>query len=197
MHDSPDMRFPAYMIASLAHRLPLAFAATALAMLLGSCATLSEDACRWGDWFSIGAADGAKGRLPGFLANHAEACAGFGVRPDRADWEAGRQKGLRTYCTPAAVYAEGRAGRALSPVCPEADTARLAFAHDFGREYWRLEQRINRLESKLRDIDRQVRALEPDDAALRGDLLLEELRTRNRINRLRAEQRRFDRPPPV
>lgn len=174
---------------------PAPLAVTAFAVFLGACATLSEDACRSGDWFSIGAADGAQGRLPGFLARHAEACADFGIRPDRAEWEAGRQQGLKTYCTPATAYAEGARGRSLSPVCPAADLERLTAAHETGRQYWRIEQRIGRLEGDLSGIRRAVRELGPDDGALRGDLLLEELRIRNRLLRLRAEQRRYDRPP--
>lgn len=178
-------------------RLSLALAATALALLLGSCATLSEDACRSGDWFSIGAADGAAGRLPGHLAKHAEACAKFGVAPDRATWEAGRQQGLASYCTPATVYAEGARGRALSPVCPSSELDRLTLAHETGREWWRIERRIDRLEGDLREISARVAGLGPDDGGLRGDLLLRELRIRNEIMSLRFEQRRYDRPPAV
>ena len=179
----------------LSRRHPVPVAVTAFAVFLGACATLSEDACRSGDWFSIGVADGAKGRLPGFLTNHAEACARYGVAPDRATWEQGRRQGLRTYCTPEVVYEEGTRGRQLSPVCPASDLERLRFAHETGRQYWRIDQEIGRLERDILDINDAVRRLGPDDGAIRGDLLLEELRLRNRIARLRAEQRRYDRPP--
>lgn len=176
---------------------PAPLAVTAFAVLLGACATLSEDACRSGDWFSIGARDGAAGRLPGFLSNHAEACADYGITPDRAEWEAGRQQGLRTYCTPQTAYSEGRRGRALSPVCPAADAEVLARAHATGREYWRLEQRIDRLERDIREINDTLADLDEEDAGLRGSLFLERLMIRNRISRLRFEQRRYDRPPAV
>ncbi|MDJ1007913.1 MAG: DUF2799 domain-containing protein [Paracoccaceae bacterium] len=174
---------------------PVPLAVTIFAVFLGACATLSEDACRSGDWFSIGAADGAKGRLPGFLSNHAEACAEYGITPDRAEWEAGRQQGLRTYCTPATVYAEATRGRQLSPVCPAEDLDLLTRAHETGRQYWRIEQRIDRLKGDLRDIRRAVHDLDAEDASLRGRLFLEELRIKNRIRMLEAEQRRYDRPP--
>lgn len=173
-------------------RAPLAL--TAFAVFLGACATLSEDACRSGDWFSIGAADGARGRESDYLANHAKACADYGITPDRAEWEAGRQQGLRTYCTPETVYEEGRRGRSLSPVCPAADIERLERANETGLAYHRIEQRIDRLERDLFDISRASASLGPDDARLRADLLLEEIRIRNRILQLKARQRLYDRP---
>ncbi|MEM9708429.1 MAG: DUF2799 domain-containing protein [Pseudomonadota bacterium] len=168
----------------------------ALLGLLGSCASLSEEACRGGDWSAIGAADGAKGRQTDFLSKHAEACGQYGISPDLAEWEVGRRQGLAQYCTPANVYAEGTRGRSLSPVCPATEVERLAAAHETGRQYWRLERRIERLESDLRDI-RRLTLHDESDEIDRGALLLKELRIRNEILSLRARQREFDRPPPV
>lgn len=179
----------------LAFKRPAPLAITAFAIFLGACATLSEDACRSGDWFSIGAADGADGRTPGFLAKHAEACAKFGITPDRREWEAGRQQGLRSYCTPEKAYSEGRRGRSLSPVCPAADLRELSFANETGLEYHRIEHRIDRLEDDIREINAALADLGEEDASLRASLVLERLMIRNRIARLRFEQRRYDRVP--
>ncbi|MEL7462258.1 MAG: DUF2799 domain-containing protein [Pseudomonadota bacterium] len=171
------------------------FAFLAAALVLGSCTTLSEDACRSGDWFSIGVADGERGRTAGHLAEHGEACGGFDITPDRAAWEAGRQQGLRTYCTVEVAYSEGRRSRTLSPVCPAAEVDRLQLANETGRSYRRIELEIERLERKIFRLNQEALSLTADDGAKRGDLLLEELRLRNRILQLRVELRDYDRVP--
>lgn len=167
----------------------------AAALVLGSCTTLSEDACRSGDWFSIGVADGERGRTAGYLAEHGEACGGFDITPDRSAWEAGRRQGLRTYCTVDVAYAEGRRSRSLQPVCPAAEVDRLQLANETGRSYRRIELEIERLERRIFRLNRDALALTAEDGAKRGDLLLEELRLRNRILQLRVDLRKFDRVP--
>jgi len=174
---------------------PAPLAVTVFAVFLGSCATLSEDACRQGDWFSIGAADGARGRLPDYLSRHAEACAGLGVVPVRAEWEAGRQQGLRTYCTPATAYSEGTRGRSLSPVCSGDNVERLTAANATGLRWNRLERDIDRLERDRREIAAEIAVLGPEEDSLRARLLFEDMRLRQRILALRAEQRRVERSP--
>lgn len=174
---------------------PLAILAATLA--LGSCTTLSEDACRSGDWFSIGAADGARGRSADHLSDHAKACADFGVVPDPVAWEQGRQQGLRQYCTVETVYRDGRRSRSLQPVCPADQVERLQAANIAGRTYRRIELEIESLERDIFRINRDAASLTADDGGRRGDLLLEELRIRNRILQLRSELRNYDRPPSV
>lgn len=171
------------------------FAILGAALSLGSCASLSEDACRSGDWFSIGVADGERGRTASYLAEHAEACGEFGITTDRAAWDAGRLQGLRTYCTVQSAYAEGRRSRSLQPVCPAADVDRLQLANETGRSYRRIELEIERLERKVFRLNRDALTLTADEGAKRGDLLLEELRLRNRILQLRVELRNYERLP--
>lgn len=165
-------------------------------LTLASCATLSEDACRGGDWFSIGVADGERGRTPAYLAEHAEACAKFGIAPVRSTWEQGRQQGLKSYCTVETHYQEGRRGRRLSLVCPAQDQERLAIAHAAGRSYWKIEQEIEELEDELDEIEDDIKALGPDDDAARSALMLDRLRTRGDLLRLKADLRRYDTLPP-
>lgn len=139
------------------------------AALLGGCATLSEEQCLSADWSRIGAVDGARGRTASFLANHAKACADVGVTPDRAAWKAGRERGLRLYCTPERAYAEGRDGHLLSPVCPAEITPRLRDANRRGLDYRDALQIIGAIESDLDYIDRRLGRT--DDPAERRDLI--------------------------
>ena len=136
--------------------------------LLAGCATLSEEQCLSADWGRIGSVDGTRGRTAGFLANHARACEAVGVTPDRAAWEAGRQQGLRLYCTPERAYAEGRDGSLLSPVCPAELTPQLRAANRRGLDYHDALQTIGAIESDLAYIGRRL--ARSDDPAERADL---------------------------
>ena len=159
-------------------------------LLLAACATLSEDACRAGDWSAIGARDGAAGRSPSWIANHSEACADYGIAPDRAEWEAGRQEGLLLYCRPERAWREGAAGRRLNDVCPAGDLRTLYRANDRGLVHHRLERQIDHAEDRIRDIDRLLRDLPPDDPR-RGTLVAERARLRLERLTLRTEQRLY------
>ncbi|MBP7240672.1 DUF2799 domain-containing protein [Amaricoccus sp.] len=148
-----------------------------LALFLGSCATLSEDACRGGDWQGVGYRDGAAGRAEGFLANHAEACAEYGIAPDAAAWLAGRAQGLHAYCTPQNAFEAGMRGGRLNPVCPAGDRWRLAAAEERGLRINGLEREIDGLETENREARRRI------DKILKGEVGPEERRRLRRLER--------------
>ncbi|MEL7343556.1 MAG: DUF2799 domain-containing protein [Pseudomonadota bacterium] len=162
--------------------------------VLVSCATLTDEECKAGNWFDIGFDDGANGRLPGFVAAHTDACADLGILPDRAVWEDGRQAGLRRYCTPQTVYDLGRKGRALSPVCPVSQLPALELASARGQEYHRLTDRILDLEDDLRAIRDELRSLDDQSALLATSLRSEAQFIRLRILSLQADRRRVATP---
>lgn len=85
---------------------------------LGSCATLDEGQCRVGDWNAIGFRDGEAGYPEGRLGDHAEACAKFSISPDPRAYGAGRDQGLRLYCTPQRGFHAARQGQSYANVCP-------------------------------------------------------------------------------
>ena len=138
----------------------LAALAAGLAALLGlaGCASLSEDACRAGDWEGIGFRDGAAGRSEARLADHAEACAKIGVTPDAARWRAGRAEGLKLYCTQANAFDLGTRGDRLAPVCPAAQASALARANERGLRAHDLDREIDRIDAEIaarnRDMDK-------------------------------------------
>lgn len=97
-------------------RYTLIFAVAAVG--LGSCATLDEGECRVGDWNAIGFRDGEAGYPTSRLGNHAEACAKFSISPDARAYAAGRDEGLRQYCTPQRGFHVARQGQSYANVCP-------------------------------------------------------------------------------
>ncbi len=120
-----------------------------LPALLAGCASLDRAECVSGDWRAIGLADGAEGYGPERLDEHRAACAGYDVMPDAAEWEAGRQVGLASYCTPANVYRVGARGAALSDQCPAEDMPALQEAWNQGSLRFAIENEIAELRSQL------------------------------------------------
>lgn len=155
----------------------------ALLGLLSGCATLSPEQCRVADWRTIGLRDGERGRPASWIGQHVEACGKAGVVPDGPTWAAGRADGLRSYCTPMNARTVAARGGSLNPVCEGFDQRALAAAEAEGREIWRREQRLRRIEAAIDDRERELQALaaRPDDDA-----------TRRRMRALRAEIRRLE-----
>lgn len=154
---------------------------------LAGCATLSEDQCLKADWEAIGQADGAKGRTPDFIDQHARACNQYGVAPIRSEWEAGRQQGLPLYCRPANAWQEGADGHRLSPVCPAEGLALLQRANDRGLTYHRIGQDMAEAEREIDRIGAELAALPADDPS-RAALIHDRAALRLDIVMLRAER---------
>ncbi|HVT33965.1 MAG TPA: DUF2799 domain-containing protein [Nevskiaceae bacterium] len=101
------------------------------AALLSGCATLSESECRTANWRDLGRADGQHGYEATRLGEHQDACGKYGIAPDAAAYQAGRDEGLRLYCTPQVALGEGRAGNEYHAVCP--GDANLMFVRYYQR----------------------------------------------------------------
>jgi hypothetical protein len=134
-------------------------------LILGGCATLSEEQCGRGDWFGIGEADALAGNTPDRLSQHHAACAKYGVAPDAAAYDAGYGQGLEAFCVPAQGFALGRRGGSYYRQCPpETDVAFLP-AHHLGHEVHALEQDLIRIESEIDDLRDEIKDEKTDAAA--------------------------------
>lgn len=121
----------------------------ALLMGLASCASISEDACRAGNWNALGFADGTKGKPADIIGEYAEACAEFGIAPDPAAYAAGRNEGLKTYCTPANAYLVGRRGKRIAPVCSADATLAMQPANRHGLRYHEVQEDIDAVKERI------------------------------------------------
>jgi Protein of unknown function (DUF2799) len=115
---------------------------------------MDKDECRNADWYAVGLEDGARGRALERLGDHRRACAKHNVTPDSARYVAGRNEGLKTFCTYERGFSEGRAGNAYAAGCPS-DSAFLP-AYYRGRELYDLNRRLDEVN---RDIARSKSAL--------------------------------------
>ena len=158
---------------------------------LSGCESLTDAECVSADWYQIGVTDGAEGRGTDRIEAHRKACADVGVAPDAERWLAGRERGLRLYCTPAKAYEVGREGRSIRPGCTEVELQRMAPAYEEGRNYWRLELEIRDLKSDIREIDHDLASLPPDASAARARLFAERARLLSRLSLVELQQRRY------
>jgi hypothetical protein len=108
---------------------------------------MDKDECRTADWYGIGLEDGARGRPVERLGDHRRACAKHNVTPDTARYVAGRNDGLRSFCTYDRGYAEGRAGHAYNAGCPV--PANFLAGYQRGRELHELERRLGEVEKDI------------------------------------------------
>ena len=165
------------------------FAAAAL-LGLAACATLSEDACRQENWSGIGVRDGKNGRAPGFIEQHAKACSGYGVAVNQPVWEAGRQQGLKAYCTTSNAYREGTKGRRLRSVCSTEFERELEVANERGLLWHDIGRDIADAEREIRQINSLLAKLPADDPS-RAGLVSERSHLRLHILHLRARRIRY------
>lgn len=176
-------------------KLLIVTAAAAGAFLgLASCATMSAEQCRAGDWGGQGFSDGASGLSMSRLSEHAEACAEHGVIPDSAAYAAGRDQGLVRYCTPDNGFRAGRTGSGYGGVCPsylEADFMPAyrdgQIVHGFEQALTSARSRVGSLGDELEELDEKITAKQ---AELRAEGLTDTQRDqiRNRIQEIRRER---------
>ncbi|WP_163831593.1 DUF2799 domain-containing protein [Spartinivicinus ruber] len=116
---------------------------------LTGCATLTREECLVANWRTIGYEDGAKGRLPSFVAEHRKACAEHGVVPELSTYQQGREEGVRHYCRPANGYYLGRHGYSYTGVCSAEEEPEFLRALRQGQHVYETEQRIRELEQEI------------------------------------------------
>ena len=137
-------------------------------LMLGGCASLSKEQCQSGNWREIGQADGAAGEPASQIAEHAKACESYGVAPNVAAYEAGRALGLQSYCTPASGFVQGREGNSYAGVCPPATAGAFQSGYVLGRQIYDAGEVVRRAESRVSDLENQLRRLEDEVATACG-----------------------------
>ena len=172
----------------------VAGAATALALLLGSCATMSEEQCRAGAWGEQGFADGTAGLPMSRLDDHAKACAKYGVLPEPTVYASARADGLTRYCTRPRGFQAGREGGAYYGVCTPEQEADFLPAYQDGQTVYAAEQALATARSSVESLGSRLEALDDKitekQSELRQPGLTDEEKdaVRNRIQEIRRER---------
>jgi hypothetical protein len=154
---------------------------------------LSENECLTADWESIGYQDGSSGYPTGRIGDHIEACAEYGINPDRELFEAGRVRGLELFCTERNGLRVGRQGSSYNGVCPV--TLEPAFVQGFelGRDLHEIDMHMQELQSRIQQVQAELRRRDPPVSDRERDALLYQLRDLERTyGRAQSEQRHLE-----
>lgn len=162
---------------------------SALMLLSAGCATIPAEQCASMDWYRLGLEDGRAGFSAARIGRHREACAGVGVVPDTAAWEAGRALGLDDYCVLPNAIENGLARNAYEGVCRDSQFERV---YDAARRLGDARHEIERVDSELawreRELANNGKLSDKRRAELRAEIRnLERQRDRARDDRRDAE----------
>jgi hypothetical protein len=122
---------------------------TLLAATLAGCAGMSEQACLSTDWQTVGFEDGVAGRSPATISRYRQSCADYGIAPDLAEYRAGHDAGVRTYCRAGNGFEVGRSGVRYAGVCPADLESEFLAAYNEGRQLYELEAALLAVDSQI------------------------------------------------
>lgn len=179
--------------------------AAAILLALSACSTMSEEDCANADWVALGERDGRYGEAQSKYDQRREQCAKFGLAGSADDYDRGRSRGLRSYCTPEAGFDAGRNGRSYNGVCPaEAEGAFLS-EYRIGKQLYDLNAEVRRAQESydnaLNAIDDQREKMDRARTRLREEGITDEERSdaqrdldraRREIDRLERDLSRLD-----
>lgn len=138
-------------------------AMVAAAIVLSSCASMSEDQCRRADWQAQGERDGASGQPPGRIDAHREACAKAGVTPDAMRWQQGWRRGVLSYCTPRSAWQEGARNQTYQGACRDYDENNFLRWHRLGHDVYKARSERDKIQSDIDKAEAQLKKAEKED----------------------------------
>ena len=155
-----------------------------LGLLASGCASMGEDECRVADWQAIGYEDAVNGKAASHIGERRKSCAEYGVAPNFAAYQQGREEGLRKYCTPASGYRLGRKGRSLAAVCPSELQADFRDAYKSGHEIYQAAAAVRTTKSKLRRKEKELDAVRASLTSKTSELIVPSTNVERRIELL-------------
>lgn len=168
-------------------------AVAGLVLLVGGCASMSEEECLVADWHALGYEDGAAGQPVAQLGERRQACAEYGVRPNTDAYRAGRSEGLRLYCTDQRGFRLGRSGRTYNGVCPADLEPPFLHAYEAGRDIYRAQAAVDEISRAIRDRAREREHLLDDITDMSARLVSDEATRDERVELLADIARLKDR----
>lgn len=134
------------------HAIRILFTPLILSALLSGCASLSKEECKAANWYAIGVEDGAQGESLEHLGEHRRACAEYGVTPQTGPYMAGRDEGLKSFCTYDRGFSHGRYGLSYNGVCPDRLAGIFLDGYQRGKEVYELKHRLDHVQDQIEKI---------------------------------------------
>lgn len=158
----------------------------AAVLLLGGCASMSEDQCRNANWEEVGFQDGLRGRSAQRLVAYREDCGKIGVKPDDGRWRIGHLRAIPIYCSPDNAVRAGVEGWAYEGICPPEIEAGFLNRYRAGRMVYEARQHVARIDSDIRSVDSELRRSDVS-AQRRRDLERRRIHLISEQNHLRTQ----------
>lgn len=127
------------------------------------CSSMSANECMATDWRTVGYEDGVVGYSGNRVGQYRKSCGKHGITPDLAQYQAGREQGLREFCKPLNGFRVGSRGNGYNGVCPADLDAQFVEAYQTGRQLYALRARVG---STAAEIDSMRAEMDSIDAGL-------------------------------
>lgn len=138
--------------------------------LISSCSAMSKDECRQANWSDIGKKDGVRGKLLDRFDEYEKSCAKAGITADKAMYEAGRNEGLKSYCTIINGYAEGEKGSTYNNVCGGFDEPTFLKGYKLGSELYGYAKAVSDANARVEKLDKDVGTMQDEIKTMQSDL---------------------------
>jgi hypothetical protein len=132
---------------------------------------MSERECLATDWRTVGYEDGVNGYAGDRIARYRNACGEYGVTPNLAEYQAGREQGLREFCKPANGFRVGARGAGYSGVCPADLDPSFVDAYQSGRQLYVLRSRVGSAQSELQSMRAELEQIDRDLVSIGARIL--------------------------
>jgi len=127
----------------------LVIAIAVASSLLAGCASMDRNQCLSANWYAIGLEDGARGQPLERLGTHRRACAEFGVAPNAERYVAGRDEGLKSFCTYERGLSMGRNGQSYAGSCPASLAPGFLSGYQLGRELHDSHRQLDEVQKQI------------------------------------------------
>ncbi len=118
-------------------------------LILTGCATLNQEECKRGDWYTLGLNDGLSGQTSGRLSQHQEACSEYGIMINHEQYQAGRSQGLNDYCRLENAFKTGLNGQQYQHVCPPAIDSLFSRYNSAAYQVYQDRTELERIDNEL------------------------------------------------
>ena len=146
-------------------RMGFAFAVLLVTLTLAGCATLSKVECQAGDWRGIGISDGNRGLWSSRFEQHVDACAEYGVVPNRELYMAGYNEGLKNYCQLDKAARIGTDGGVYRQVCSGEIGLSFGRVYVAARDVYLARDEADSIRDEIDDVTRELTQPDVTDAA--------------------------------
>jgi hypothetical protein len=145
------------------HSKLLAMGLVCITAAVSGCSSMSANECMATDWRTVGYEDGVVGYSGNRIGQYRKSCGKHGISPDLAEYQAGREQGLREFCKPLNGFRIGSRGNGYNGVCPADLDADFVDAYQTGRQLHTLRSRVG---STAAEIDSMRAEMDSIDAGL-------------------------------